>query len=62
MSDAYILFKQDEANPIIHREGLPGLTVCMEYPFDPLFGAILVGTHKPNAPLCKECFDESETV
>ena len=50
---AYILYPDD---PLIHCEGLPGLTPC-GLAFSDLFGAVLVSTgHKRNAPLCETCF------
>ena len=57
MSDAYILYVKDRDNPILHREGLPGLTPC-GLAFTDLFGAVMVGTHKPGSPVCKECFPD----
>lgn len=43
-------------SPLLHREGLPGLTPCM-LPFSDLFGAVAMAHgHADDAPLCVVCF------
>lgn len=54
-----------EGQPPYHRPGLPGLTLCMDYPwtdFAPLGGKIK-RIHAPLEPkeyLCPNCFSEDD--
>lgn len=52
-TEAWILFSADK--PVLHKEGLPGLTACGNYAFSDLFGAVTVGKAKPDAPICEGC-------